>query len=345
MKEPHTQLAGQGGSDLRTAALTSIPVEIQWLEGNISSAQGAVLLSRWLRGGLTKRHCSAALQGGQSCADRADPTQRHQHRCERAAACAADWAFPQAGAPQHRTATVLVRPASDRALGCVGATQRAELVLLGSTAPVRLLSALSEVTMALTQPRGPLARTPPVRAVALGVPRSWRLQEAAAQWQGVQRWRVNLHTPWVLEKRAGNQSLARASDALQRFAQHVAQRAYKLASLLAAEGMQQKNHAPPNGALAHQMALRAREACAAALSCLQVTEVHVNMVQWSDHSASTAQVLQPMGLEGGFTLQVRPGPTALTDASTAGPWLAMMQVMGLGEGTAEGFGSAAVQPA
>ena len=121
--------------------------------------------------------------------------------------------------------------------------QRAELVLLGATAPERLLGAVSELTIALAQPRGPLARTPPVQAVAMGVPRSWRLQDTAEQWRGVQRWRVTLQTPWVLEKRASSQSLARASDALQRFAQHVAQRAYKLASLLAAESMQQGTNA------------------------------------------------------------------------------------------------------
>ena len=313
-----------------------LPVTLQWSGKPFPPADALSLVSRWLRGGMNRYSCRAVGDGFAPCADRRDRVASCLHE----SGCTADRSFPLPGAAAHRSPTVIVRLPSHGQPMPVGFLAL-EVWLLGSRAEDEAWCPVVDNLRRLSLPRGPAARTPPVRTVSLGpARREWFCDHANTLLRGTAHgWRLAADSPWLLRRTGSDDVEALASDAVQRWPWHVAQRAYKFASLLQ-EDRAWRAGQTVHADQAHAVCLAARSSCAEAMSGLEVHPLLAQVVQWSERSRSTGLQQLMVGLEFEHQLAAR----TVQAGAAAAPWLAMLAWIGIGEGTAEGHGRVAIRP-
>lgn len=313
-------------------AVTELDFVIRW-RAPIPLAFPALRLSRLLRARLWRTLCATGSESD-SCAARAERTGAAP-RCEARGTCLASmaWPFP-ARARAHDAPFVALCT-----LPTPGADSRLRMRLFGAAGRALRDPAIAGLEAVLQ------GNTAEIGAILIGEceiedERQFHLSERAEELGNSSAWRISLLSPWIIAKSGqASQSMVDIPRFLREFGSVVAQRAYKLTAMdLADRGW--AGHSVPDGEEAHAMCVRARDIARADLSCLEFEATHLRQDLRFEQSSTNCHAYVLHCLMGDISPVARKGSVS----KAAGAWLAMLEALGGGEMSAEGYGAISVQP-
>lgn len=319
------------GAHLSPFDLPVLDIEflLRW-ERPLAAEFPALLLSRLLRASLWRRFCQRG-EGAASCAAGAK-----EPKCASPEACLAQAAFPLPGQSRsHHVGVVSLHTRFYR-----DQTSHLVLRLLGDSG-ARIRTAAVEALMAITG-EGLRTQGGPCKAdcVQLGE-RTYTVAQLAMDLSAAQAWRIRLLSPWVAGKTGSSEQGEPSGLAgfLGSFALDAAQRVYKFIALNLAE--RSRNGRPlADGKVAHAVCLETRDLAREELLRLAIDEARIVHWRQDEVSSSNNHKMRLSCISGELHVSA-PGSEA--PPSLAG-WLAILDVLGGGEMTSEGYGALAVEP-
>lgn len=319
---------------MQTASPFDLPVlDLEFLlrwEKPLKMRYPALPLTRLLRARLWRNLCR---RGQVSCAahgeERGEPP-----ACAEPEACLAQAAFPLPGhSRSHHVGAVYLHAGGHHAQ-----ETRLVLRLLGNSG-ICMKDPTIQTLRAITTEGLRSEEHPNQATCSLLDERVYTVAERAAELAQSHAWRINLLSPWVARKGGSEkEDSGDLLDFLNGFPYSVAQRAYKFVALDLAE-RQRGGRKLAESMDAHALCLRARDLARQELSGLSIDAARIGRWRWKDESASNKHRMTLTCIFGDLSIST---PRVEAAGSMAG-WLAMLEALGGGEMTSEGYGAVGIE--